>query len=275
MENNPLKQYFRRPSVYMKLPSGGAGYPEGSLDLPDNGELPIYPMTAIDEITARTPDALFNGTAVVELIRSCVPNIKDPWAVTNVDLDALLVAIKAASSPSGEMDVESQCPKCEDVSTFKIVLGGILAGLTNPDFDTELEVGDLSIKFRPLSFKEVNQASIEQFDLQRMFASLENMTDEDQKSKAMQEALARITNLTMVLLSKSIVHIKTPSIPVTELDYILDFLQHCDRNLYIQIRDYSSKMREQSEIKPMKFTCASCSHEYEQSITLNPTDFFE
>jgi len=275
MENNPLKQYFRRPSVYMKLPSGGAGYPEGSLDLPDNGELPIYPMTAIDEITARTPDALFNGTAVVELIRSCVPNIKDPWAVTNVDLDALLVAIKAASSPSGEMDVESQCPKCEDVSTFKIILAGILAGLSNPDFDAELEVGDLSIKFRPLSFKEVNQASIEQFDLQRMFASLENMTDEDQKSKAMQEALARITNLTMVLLSKSIVHIKTPSVPVTELEYILDFLQHCDRNLYIQIRDYSSKMREQSEIKPMKFTCASCSHEYEQSITLNPTDFFE
>lgn len=275
MENNPLKQYFRRPSVYMKLPSGGAGYPEGALDLPDNGELPIYPMTAIDEITARTPDALFNGTAVVELIRSCVPNIKDPWAVTNVDLDALLVAIKAASSPSGEMDVESQCPKCEDVSTFKIILGGILAGLSNPDFDTELEVGDLSIKFRPLSFKEVNQASIEQFDLQRMFASLENMTDEEQKSKAMQEALARITNLTMVLLSKSIVHIKTPSVPVTELDYILDFLQHCDRNLYIQIRDYSSKIREQSEIKPMQFTCASCSHQYEQSITLNPTDFFE
>jgi hypothetical protein len=275
MENNPLKQYFRRPSVYMKLPSGGAGYPEGSLDLPENGELPIYPMTAIDEITARTPDALFNGTAVVELIRSCVPNIKDPWAVTNVDLDALLVAIKAASSPSGEMDIESQCPKCEDISTFKIILAGILSGLSNPDFDAELEVGDLSIKFRPLSFKEVNQASIEQFDLQRMFASLDNMADEDQKSKAMQEALARITNLTMVLLSKSIVHIKTPSVPVTELEYILDFLQHCDRNLYIQIRDYSSKMREQSEIKPMKFTCASCSHEYEQSITLNPTDFFE
>jgi hypothetical protein len=275
MENNPLKQYFRRPSVYMKLPSGGAGYPEGSLDLPENGELPIYPMTAIDEITARTPDALFNGTAVVELIRSCVPNIKDPWAVTNVDLDALLVAIKAASSPSGEMDIESQCPKCEDVSTFKIILAGILSGLSNPDFDAELEVGDLSIKFRPLSFKEVNQASIEQFDLQRMFASLDNMADEEQKSKAMQEALARITNLTMVLLSKSIVHIKTPTVPVTELEYILDFLQHCDRNLYIQIRDYSSKMREQSEIKPMKFTCASCSHEYEQSITLNPTDFFE
>lgn len=275
MENNPLKQYFRRPSVYMRLPSGGAGYPEGALDMPENGELPIYPMTAIDEITARTPDALFNGTAVVELIRSCVPNIKDPWTVTNVDLDALLVAIKAASSPSGEMDVESQCPKCEDISTFKINLAGILAGLSSPNFDAELEVGDLAIKFRPLSFKEVNEASLEQFQLQRVFAQVENMEDEEQRARAMQDALARITNLTMVLLSKSIVHINTPTMPVTEQAFILDFLQHCDRNLYIQIRDFSTKIREESEIKPMKFTCASCSHEYDQQITLNPSDFFE
>lgn len=275
MENNPLKQYFRRPAVYMKLPSGGAGYPEGALDLPENGELPIYPMTAIDEITARTPDALFNGTAVVELIRSCVPNIKDPWAVTNVDLDALLVAIKAASSPSGEMDVESQCPKCEDVSTFKINLAGVLNGLSSPNFDAELDIGDLSVKFRPLSFKEVNEASIEQFELQRLFTQLDRITDEEQKSKQMQEALARITSLTMTLLSKSIVHITTPTTVVTEHDFILDFLQHCDRNIYIQIRDFSSKIREESEIKPMTFTCASCSHQYEQSITLNPTDFFE
>ena len=68
MSDNPLKQYFRRPAVYLKLPSGGLGYPEGTIDMPDTGELPVYPMTAIDEITSRTPDALFNGTAVVEVI---------------------------------------------------------------------------------------------------------------------------------------------------------------------------------------------------------------
>lgn len=275
MDNNPLRQYFRRPAVYIKLPSGGAGYPEGTLDLPENGELPVYPMTAIDEITSRTPDALFNGTAVVELIRSCIPNIKDPWAVTNVDLDAVLVAIKAASSPSGEMDVESICPKCEDISTFKVNLVGILAGLKNPDYNTELELGDLSIKFKPLSFKEVNQAQIQQFELQKIFAQFQELEDDDKKATAVQEALSKVTYLTMDLLSRSIVHIKTPSTLVTETQFILDFLQHCDRNLYIQIRDHSGKIREDSEIKPMNFTCASCSHQYEQTITLNPTDFFE
>jgi hypothetical protein len=275
MDNNPLRQYFRRPSVYMKLPSGGLGYPEGAIDVTETGELPVYPMTAIDEITARTPDALFNGTAVVELIRSCIPNIKDPWAVSNVDLDAILVAIKAASSPNGEMDIESACPKCGEVSGYKINLAGLLTGLSSPDFKTPLDLGDLSISFRPLSFREVNEASVQQFELQRIFNQLESAEDDEKKAKIMQEGLQKITSLTMELLSKSIVEINTPSVPVTETAYILDFLQHCDRNLYIQIREYSANIRKDSELKPMQITCVACGNKYDQTITLNPTDFFD
>jgi hypothetical protein len=275
MDNNPLRQYFRRPSVYMKLPSGGLGYPEGAIEVTETGELPVYPMTAIDEITARTPDALFNGTAVVELIRSCIPNIKDPWAVSNVDLDAILVAIKAASSPNGEMDIESACPKCGEVSGYKINLAGLLTGLSSPDFKTPLDLGDLSISFRPLSFREVNEASVQQFELQRIFNQLESAEDDEKKAKIMQEGLQKITSLTMELLSKSIVEINTPSVPVTETAYILDFLQHCDRNLYIQIREYSANIRKDSELKPMQITCVACGNKYDQTITLNPTDFFD
>jgi hypothetical protein len=78
MSNNPLTQYFRQPAVYVKLPSGGKYYSEGAIVMPANQELPVYPMTAIDEITYRTPDALFNGNAVVNVIKSCIPNIVDP-----------------------------------------------------------------------------------------------------------------------------------------------------------------------------------------------------
>ena len=95
---NPLRQYFRRPALYLTLPSRGKFYPEGALEMPENGELAVYPMTAIDEITSKTPDALFNGNAVPEIIKSCVPGIKDPWAVPSVDMDAILVAIRAATN---------------------------------------------------------------------------------------------------------------------------------------------------------------------------------
>jgi hypothetical protein len=99
--NNPLKQYFRRPAIYLKLPSGGALYPPGVIKPTENGELPVYPMTAIDEITTKTPDALFNGVAMVEIIKSCVPDVLDPWSINSIDLDAILLAIKSAAGGNG------------------------------------------------------------------------------------------------------------------------------------------------------------------------------
>ena len=58
-ENNPLRQFFRRPAVSISLPSGGDHYAPGDIEWPDDTkELPVYPMTAIDEITTKTPDAL-------------------------------------------------------------------------------------------------------------------------------------------------------------------------------------------------------------------------
>lgn len=275
MDNNPLKQYFRRPSVYMKLPSNGQGYPEEALDMPETGELPVYPMTAIDEITARTPDALFNGTAIAELITSCVPNIKDPWAVPNVDLDAILIAIKTASSSSGEMDLESVCPNCGDSSTYKINLAGILASISSPDFSQELVTGDLKVKLKSVNFKEINAASMKQFEFQRVADQIDSIESEEDRNKLMKDSLQKVTDLTMDLLCQAIEYIQTPTIKVDQKDYILDFLRHCDRNVYVTIRDRSSELRQVSEVKPMKITCGSCEHKYEQAITLNPTDFFE
>ncbi|MFZ9751439.1 MAG: hypothetical protein ACO3CN_04985, partial [Candidatus Nanopelagicales bacterium] len=56
---NPLARYFRKPAIYIRLPSNGEYWPTGSIEMPENRELPVYPMTAADEITYRTPDALF------------------------------------------------------------------------------------------------------------------------------------------------------------------------------------------------------------------------
>ena len=46
---NPLAKHFRQPSIYIKLPSNGAFYDDSVVNLPHNGELPVYPMTALDE----------------------------------------------------------------------------------------------------------------------------------------------------------------------------------------------------------------------------------
>ncbi len=115
--NNPLRRFFRQPAIYIRLPSQGNFYPEGTLDMPANGEIPVYPMTALDEITYRTSDALFNGAALISVIQSCIPAIKDAWKVPNIDMDTLLVGIRIASV-GDEMEVESVCRHCEHENAF-------------------------------------------------------------------------------------------------------------------------------------------------------------
>lgn len=273
VQNNPLKQYFRRPAVYIKLPSGGKYYAPNVIDMPPNQELPIYPMTAIDEITTKTPDALFNGSAMVELIKSCVPNIKEPWAINSMDLDAVLIGIRAAAN-GNDLEVDSVCPSCNEEGKYGLNLTGMLNGITPGDYDTEFKINDLAIKFRPLNYKEMNEASLGQFEIQRVFASIDDETNEDVRKEKSQAALKRITNLTITLLTGAIEYIQTPSVRVTEKEFILDFLNNCDKNIYMAIRDYNAELRSSTEIKPLKIKCVNCSHQYDQPFTLNSSDFF-
>lgn len=274
MENNPLKQYFRRPSIYFKLPSDGRYYEPGVVDFPPNRELPVYPMTSADEITIRTSDALFNGAAVVELIRSCIPAIKDPWKINNVDMDAIMIAIRAAGN-DGKMEVVSVCPSCTEDAKYDINLINLMSKMQAPEYETTLKLRELEIKFRPLSFIENNQNNVQQFQIQRTLALLDNVEESDEKKQQLSDTIKEMNVLVNKMVGESIEYIKTPETDVYDKQFILEFLSNCDRNTAAIIRDHSISLRQQSEIKPLHVTCLHCQHEYEQPMVLNVTDFFE
>ena len=273
MNNNPLRQYFRRPAVYLRLPSGGKGYPAGTIEMTETGELPVYPMTAIDEITTKTPDALYNGSAVVDLIKSCIPNIKDPWAVTSEDLDSVLIAIKAASG-GNDFEVTSRCPACTNESTYGVNLSAILADLKAPNYEELLDLGDLKVKFRPLNYKEINEASLGQFEVEKLFKNIENAKDDIERNQFGEIALKGITELTMNILVKAVEYVETPDGRVKDKEFILDFLKNCDKTLYVKIRDYNVELKAKTELKPLDIKCTECNNEYKQKFTLNTSDFF-
>jgi hypothetical protein len=272
LPNNPLKQYFRRPSIYLKLPSGGEGYSSEVLNMSETGEVPVYPMTAIDEITVRTPDALYNGTAIVELIKSCVPAIKDPWQVKSIDVDAILLAIKSCSQ-GNDLEVESTCPACTEAATYGVNLIGMLQNIKKVDYSTPLRLGEMEIKFRPLIYKEMSVAGKHQFELQKVFSNMQALPEEERTAK-MHEAVVSITAITMELLSQTIEYIKIKDVVVAQTEFILEFLQNCDKNIYVEIRDYHGKLKDQSKLEPQKIKCIHCQHEYSQDIVINQSDFF-
>ncbi len=274
-ENNPLRQFFRRPAVHITLPSGGESYAPEDIEWPENKELPVYPMTAIDEITTKTPDALFNGTAMVEIIKSCVPSIKNPWALLSTDLDTVLISIKAAGGQE-TIDVESECEnqECKALGTYGINLQVLLQSLGAGDYKTPLRMNELEIYFAPLKYKEMNEAGLKQFDIQAKYKNLSSIEDQQERTLASAEALKDITVLTMEILSQTIVKIVTPEGDVTNTDHIHDFLKNADTKTYETVRDHNTQLREKSTIKPLDIKCEECGHEYKQPFTLNASDFF-
>lgn len=273
MSDNPLKNYFRRPAIYINLDTGQDGYQQEVLEPTPNGEYPVYPMTAIDEITSRTPDALYNGQAMVDIIKSCIPAFKNPWEIKATDLDTILIAIRIASTGEN-MDVICGCPKCETENKFGVNLTQLLSIKRKGNYQKPLSVRDLKIKFRPLTLKETNKNNLVQYEVQKMLVEFNNIEDEEEKRKQTKTALDQLSGLTTEIIASTIEYIQTPETIVADQKFIKEFLSECDRQLNTLIREQSIKLREETMLPQLKIQCMNCQHQFEQPLILNITDFF-
>ena len=274
INTNPLAKHFRQPAIYIKLPSNGAHNDETSLLPTENGELPVYPMTALDEITYRTADALFNGSAVTNVIKSCIPAFVDPWQVSTADLDTILIAIRIASY-GHEMEFTSKCPKCEESNDFGIDLREIMESMTTPDFSTPVTIGDVIIHFKPLSYKEQNDNNTAQFQDQKMLEALPGSDmAEEEKIKLLQQAFNNVSLLTLNAIADSISMIQTGDDVVVDKDHIREYIKNCDMKAFSKIREKITHIKEVAEIKPLHVVCNDCKHEYNTPFTMNVANFF-
>lgn len=272
---NPLSQYFRQPAIYLKLPTNGDYWPESALSMPHNRELPVLPMTAIDEITYRTPDALFNGQAVVGVIQSCIPSVTDAWRAPVPDINAMLIAVRIASY-GHNLDVTTTCPNCSHEEDYSVDLRKVLDQIRCPDYKTPLTIGDLEIRFQPIDYGTQNAASQQQFDDQKMIQVLPELDiPEQEKIQRMREILKRLNDLTVTALVQTIQSIRASNTVVTEPEFIKEYLHNCDRKIFNAIRDHVIAIRSMTDIKPLSLKCPECEHEYQQPFTLDMTSFFE
>jgi len=272
---NPLSKHFRQPAIYMKLPSEGRFWPQGTIELPASGEIPVYPMTARDEITIRTPDALLNGQGVIDVIHSCCPNIKDAWKMPSVDSDALLLNIRIASY-GNEMEFNTVCPHCREESDFGLNLGTLTAGLACPDYNSLLDVDNLKIKIKPQTYYEVNHANQISFTEQQILRTVNDDNISDDEKKATTDAyLAKLIDLNIQICANSTESITTEEgVVVTDPAFIKEFYDEADFKVMRKIQDRLKELGAQAELKPIDFKCASCEKEYKVPLTFDYANFF-
>ena len=278
--NNPLQKYFRQPKLHVRLPSGGKYYPPGTLDLPESGEVAIYPLTAKDELLLKTPDSLMNGTATADVIKSCVPQIKNPWYMPSLDVDALIIAIRIATY-GPEMTLTVKVPNTGDEKDFTVDLNNLVEPLMSAKYDAVIQLDKMKITLRPLMYSEFTKDAIRSFEEQRVYNLMnDDSVPAEEKMERFRAAFNRLTDLTVETVAKSIAQIEVDDQVVSEPKHILEFMQNTSKEFYTTILNHISEQRDKFAVKPFIANTTKEEQEkgapetFEVPITFDQSNFF-
>tara|TARA_B100000900_G_scaffold413936_1_gene439136 strand:+ start:1176 stop:2015 length:840 start_codon:yes stop_codon:yes gene_type:complete len=276
--SNPLISAYRKPSLYIDLPSGGKYYdpaPKLSVD----GELAVYAMTARDELITKTPDALFNGEASVSLIQSCCPDIPNPSQIPVNDLMVIMLGIRQASYGS-EIEVEVPCEKCEHVNNVAVNCQSIIDGaMSRPRPENVVTINDgFEVTLKPYSLEDRNTIQIQQIKQVKMIEGLQNTQVDDQsRQKLFGQTFVEMAELTVDLVTNCVDSVRTPSSEnetVSDKDMIREWLKNITSKDYEVIKTKVDELSNDGVNNNFNVTCESCQHTWQTEVELDITNFF-
>lgn len=273
-KKNPLAGFYRQPKVYVSLPSKGRFYPQGSLDVSSNEQYAVYAMTAKDELLFKTPDALLSGQSTVELIKSCIPAIIDPWSMPSIDVDFALIAIRIATYGE-KMEVGCNCPHCDAENSYDVNLTAWFEIFNNFHYQDVINVDPLIVHIRPYTYKEMTKTSIKTLEQQRIFQIInnDNLSDED-KLEQFGKSFVKLTELTVDIIADCITKIETPEGSVSDKAMIKDFINNCTKDIFDRIQTHIVSMKDQIELKEQNVSCSECKKDFTLPVTMDQSNFF-
>lgn len=276
--NNPLKSYFRVPGLHVKLPSNGAFTPPEDLELSITGELAVFPMTAKDELWSKNPDGLLNGYSIENIIKSCVPGIKNPRKLPNQDIDYLLLAIKKASY-GDTLVLQTSCPKCGNVHNFECSIDEVMS--RNRPFAKEYTVrlsDELIAHLRPFDYAATVTANIAAFEEAKLMQNL-ILTEltEDAKVYSFSKSFAKIASMNLDLITSCVVKVVGPNMEVVDPKFIKEFLENAPKDYINSINKKMDEFKTVGIDRSIELECPveTCGHSWKSEISFDPSHFFE
>lgn len=244
--------FMRQPKIYIRLPSNGEFWPNGSLDISENGEYPVYSMTAKDELMLKVPDALMSGQAVVDVIQNCIPNIKNAWHMPSIDVDTILIALRLATygeKMTTPVNLGEQLEFDYQVD-LRIVLDNLINSIEWES--TVFVTDDLTVHVKPLSYKQISQAALKSFETQKLMGIINDETvTEEQKLQAFKESFSRLTEITIGMVQESVYLVESINGSTSEPEHIKEFVANIDKDMFNKIQNHLDGLRDKNQIKPI------------------------
>ena len=279
-ESNPLKKYYRQPKQFVRLPSNYKYYKPGTIQVPESGEVAVFPMTAKDELLFKTPDALLNGEATVRVIQSCIPAITNAWEMPALDIDTCLVAIRMATYGT-KMQVKVFVPKTKIEKDMELDLQAALDRLLSNTYEEKFLYQNMEVTTRPLTYKEFTEAAIKTFEEQRLAAMVQDKEmPEEEKIKRFQASFSKLTDINIQMVSASVASIRVDGQVVTDKTQIQEFLENTSKEFYQTIIHQSTRQKDNFTIPPVEMTAtpeeikAGAPETYKVPVLFDQANFF-
>jgi hypothetical protein len=230
-------------------------------------------MTGMDEIMVKTPDALLNGEATVHVLQSCCPNIVNAWNISNIDVNALLIAIRIASY-GNSMTTGASCPKCTASNDFDVNLNTCLEYYSTINFVDKIVIDDLVIKLKPLDYEQANKFSYEGFISQKRLFQIDKLEDEEQQRQGILKEFEVMKEYQFRTTLAQIESLEADDQVVTEKEFIKEFLQNCDSYIIDRIKKVFEENSKIWAIPPIPATCSECNHNFSFGLDMDQSSFF-
>jgi hypothetical protein len=253
---------MRQPKLAVKLPSKGQYWPKGSLTA--SGDLPVFSMTAKDEIMLKNPNAMATGQAVVNVIQSCIPSITNAWECPNLDLDSLLIAIRIATYGS---TMKTSVEEVEIDVDLNLVLEQLYDKIT---WTEQIPLANgLIVYVKPLPYKTVIKAAGESIETQKIMSVVNNdKLTEEQKLSKFKDSFVKLTEVTLSVVADSIFQIDIAKGSVTDRAFINEFMEQCDRDIFNTIKSRLDELISSNTIDSITV------NEIEVPVVFEPKTFF-
>ena len=273
-KSNPLSKYFRKPTIYVQIPTGGRFNPEIDKTILD--EIPILPMNAIDEISMQNPDELLNGEALINLIKSCVPSIPNPRELCNIDAELLYLAIKYATYGKNIQHLHT-CTECKEQAEYNIDINNILDRFPDIQKVDPVEYEDLKIHIHPPKVESLTRLALIDVEQHRILNSIKETAeggDEMEMAKQFALSFRKVSTQTISLLISSISQIETPDVMVTNEKEIGEFINNIPTAVIKEIDGKIAELSKKPEgLTTFEFVCEKCEHPDAVTFELNPVNF--
>lgn len=267
-ENPLLARLSKLPGSSIRLPSRGIFYKNGELDEEViDGEVVVFQMTATDDVLMKSPDMLYQGTAIDSVIRRCIPQIKKPMDLLIGDIDFILTQLRRLSYGS-HIPVEYACPCTKDAkelarrqsageNTYSIPLDAFIQSskeLSVSDFNKNYKIvlsNKQSVVLRPLRFCD--------------FIKIQQMNDSEKFTEASKIEDFLAAHYTAFTQSVD---------DIADQELIHEWYKHLPREDSEQIQDKLADAGTWGIDFKYSVTCTHCKKATELTTQLNPLYFF-